>query len=606
MNKMDERIWVAFDTASSMSEEDRVGFLYQLQLEDTKIFRAVLELLKTRQPNPSGTKVPSELLAVAWAENGGPFSGFPPTSDPAPEEVPPVEIPGHVFEGWLGKGGMGVVYLARQLHFDRLVAVKMILSQGSLRDELRTRFRTEVRAVARLNHPAIVQVYETGECKYPSGDSVPFLTMEYCPGGSLSAQIDGVPQSPQYAASVAEILARGVHVAHENGVIHRDLKPANVLLNANNEPKITDFGLAKTLDTDLHQTQTGAIMGSPSYLAPEQANGTNTRIGPATDVYGVGAILYEMLTGQPPFKGTNLLETMDQVRYKEPVPPRQLQPRIPEDLQTICLKCLRKEPSQRYASALSLANDLLAFRENSSISARPDAMVERASQSAKRHKNRYKAFFVGISLLLGLLFFGYRWWANNESPNPPQKKPTVAHKEPAVAHKEPAVAHKEPAVAQKKPAAAQQGPAAVLKKPAAAKKKPTIVCYEILPEPIPINKSPHNGNGAKIYKSVTIDDFGPFDLSKVRVVLSSHPKIPKGIVVDDLLYVNGHSYRGCLLPPSPNPKVTDIGNDPLKGPYRPTGPIDISNDLRPDGKLHIQLYDEGHFRGQSYIGASSI
>jgi serine/threonine protein kinase len=281
--------------------------------------------------------------------------------------VPPplgVAMPGYEVLGVLGKGGMGVVYKARQVGLNRLVALKMILHAGHPGDDARQRFRVEAEAIARLKHPHIVQIYEVGEHA-----GVPFFSLEFCPGGSLADQLKGTPWSPARAARMVEVLAHAIHAAHHAQVIHRDLKPANVLLAEGGHPKITDFGLAKKLD-ELGQTQTGDVMGTPPYMAPEQAGGRKD-IGPPTDVYALGAILYELLTGRPPFLAVTATDTLMQVLNEEPVPVCRLQPKVPRDLETVCLRCLEKEPARRYPSAQALAEDLRRFLEGDPISSMP-------------------------------------------------------------------------------------------------------------------------------------------------------------------------------------------------------------------------------------------
>ncbi len=258
-------------------------------------------------------------------------------------------VPGYTLLEQLGAGGMGVVWKARQDGLGRLVALKRLHSAGADSSEAMARFRREAKSIARLRHGTIVQVYEVGE-----QDGEPYLAMEYVGGGTLAQKLAAGPLPPTQAAALVETLARAMHHAHELGIIHRDLKPSNVLLDESGTPKISDFGLAKQLNEATAHTQSGAILGTPSYMAPEQAGGGQTAIGPAADVYGLGAILYETLTGRPPFRGPTALETLAQVREREPVPPRQLQPGVPRDLQTICLKCLHKEPRRRYRSALEL------------------------------------------------------------------------------------------------------------------------------------------------------------------------------------------------------------------------------------------------------------
>ncbi|MBY0233039.1 MAG: serine/threonine protein kinase, partial [Gemmataceae bacterium] len=306
-------------------------------------------------------------------------------------------VPGYELLGELGQGGMGMVYKARQKGLNRIVALKMLLPGVQP-----ARFKTEAEASARLAHPNIVQVFDIGECR--QGDNGPLLayySMEYCPGGNLDKQLKANPLPAPEAARLVEKLARAVQHAHEHGIIHRDLKPSNILLagEASHEtqatqagastgprrrrreasdatlvsmdalvPKIADFGLAKKMDEQSH-TRTGEVMGTPSYMAPEQAHGE--RVGPLADVWALGAILYECLTGRAPFKGATGMETMLQVLNQEPVPPSRLSPGIPLDLETICLKCLNKEPARRYESAEEMADDLGRFLAGEPIQARP-------------------------------------------------------------------------------------------------------------------------------------------------------------------------------------------------------------------------------------------
>jgi WD40 repeat protein/tRNA A-37 threonylcarbamoyl transferase component Bud32 len=317
-----------------------------------------------------------------------------PWPDGAPTAVPlrPV-VAGYEVLGELGRGGMGVVYKARQIGLNRLVALKMILTGSHAHAEDLARFRTEAEAVAGLRHPHIVQIYDVGE-----QGGLPYFSLEFVEGGSLEARLDGTPWLGPQAARLIEPLARAMHVAHQKGVIHRDLKPANVLLTADDTPKVTDFGLAKRLDQDSGQTRTGTIMGTPSYMAPEQASGAKAGIGPAADVYALGAVLYELLTGRPPFKAASPLDTILQVINGEPVPPSQLNPRAPRDLETICLKCLQKEPAKRYASAEALADDLRRFQNGEPIHARPVGRLEKAARWCRRNP-----VVAGLTALVALL-----------------------------------------------------------------------------------------------------------------------------------------------------------------------------------------------------------
>ncbi len=281
-------------------------------------------------------------------------------------------LPGYEVIEAVGRGGMGVVYRARQTSLNRVVALKVILSGEHASAEERLRFRREAEAVARLQHPNVVQVYEVGE-----HDGRTFLALEFVDGPTLAQRCAGAPQEPRWAAGVVEAVALAVQHAHGRGVIHRDLKPANVLLADGTTPKVADFGLARQAEAGQGQTRTGAVVGTPSYMAPEQALGESKRVGPAADVWALGAILYELLTGRPPFLGATPFDTLQQVVGAEPAAVRQLQPAAPRDLETVCLKCLHKDPQKRYASAAALAEDLRRFRAGEPITARPAGPFER-------------------------------------------------------------------------------------------------------------------------------------------------------------------------------------------------------------------------------------
>jgi WD40 repeat protein len=288
-------------------------------------------------------------------------------------------VPGYDLLGEIGRGGMGVVYEARDQSLNRVVALKMILAGSHADPEQLTRLRAEAEAVARLRHPNIVQIYQVGE-----HEGLPFLALEHIDGGSLDKKLSGTPQPPRWAAEIVQVLARAVQHAHEQNIIHRDLKPANVLVGQDGVLKITDFGLAKKVDV-AGQTVSGTLIGSPEYMSPEQASGRVRDVGPRSDVYALGVILYELLTGRPPFKGASLIETLDQVRAQEPVPPQRLVPRLPRDLDTICLKCLGKLPRDRYATAGQLADDLQLFLDDKPITARPVGPLARAGRWARRN-----------------------------------------------------------------------------------------------------------------------------------------------------------------------------------------------------------------------------
>ncbi len=290
-------------------------------------------------------------------------------------------IPGYDIMRELGRGGMGVVYLAKRARLDRLCALKMILGENHADRAVAVRFLTEAATVAKLRHPNIVQVYHLGE-----HDQRPYIEMEYVEGGSLAERIDGTPWPPRLAASLVELLAKATAAAHEQGIIHRDLKPGNVLLAADGSPKITDFGLAKSLGADSSLTQSGAIMGSPSYMAPEQAAGGASKVGRPADTYALGAILYELVTGRPPFRAATVLETLEQVKNDEPVAPMRLVPKLPRDVETIVLQCLQKDPDRRYQTVALLAEDLRRYQEDESIMARPVGSLERAGRWCLRNR----------------------------------------------------------------------------------------------------------------------------------------------------------------------------------------------------------------------------
>jgi serine/threonine-protein kinase len=294
---------------------------------------------------------------------------------------------------------MGVVYKARQKGLNRLVALKMLLAGTHASADHHARFKIEAEAVARLQHPNIVQIYDVGQ-----QNGLPYFSLEFVDGKSLAQELGGNALPPRRAAQLLMVLARAMHYAHQNGIVHRDLKPANVLLTSSGVPKITDFGLAKQVEGESSQTKSGTLMGTPSYMAPEQARGDVRQVGPSADVYALGAILYEFLIGRPPFVAANIMDTVMQVLREEPVPPSQLQAKLPADLETICLKCLQKEPHQRYASAGALADDLDRFLAGEPIQARPVGSAERLWRWCKR--NPRVAVLTGVTfalLVVGLI-----------------------------------------------------------------------------------------------------------------------------------------------------------------------------------------------------------
>jgi tetratricopeptide (TPR) repeat protein len=327
----------------------------------------------------------------------------PQTREPNDGAMP--AVPGYDILRELGRGGMGVVYLARHRELKRLVALKMILAGAHADEQTKARFRREAEAVARLQHPGIVQIHDVGEHL-----GQPYLVLEFVDGSNLAGEIVGSTIAAETAAALTESLARTVHYAHERGIVHRDLTPRNVLLARTTsstavrfgpdgdayEPKITDFGLAKELDGDTDYTQTGVIIGTPSYMSPEQAQGRPQDVGAAADIHALGAILYELVTGRPPFLSETRLDTLKQVVEADPLPPSRLQPTCPRDLETICLKCLAKEPNKRYATAGELADDLHRFLVHKPIHARPVSWHERTWKWVRRYP--------AAAALLGVIF----------------------------------------------------------------------------------------------------------------------------------------------------------------------------------------------------------
>jgi WD40 repeat protein len=351
------------------------------------------------------------------------YQGVPPSADngprpgtmvaPPPGELDPglgevLRASGYEVLGEFGRGGMGVVYLARNIPLNRPCALKTFSAGGGNRTAT-ARLRAEAEAIAQLQHPNVVQIYGVGEVA-----GVPFLELEYLPGGSLADASDGAPRPATEAARLIEPVARAVAEAHRLGIVHRDLKPSNVLLTADGEPKVSDFGLARSLASDVRLTHTGQLVGTPCYMAPEQAEAGTVDIGPAADVYSLGAILYELLTGHPPFRAATALRTLDLVRSREPIPPRQMQPTVPRDLETICLKCLHKDPGRRYPRAEALADDLDRFSRGRPILARPTGTAERAWKWARRHP-AVAALSAALTMTAALAFVLVSWqWRRAE------------------------------------------------------------------------------------------------------------------------------------------------------------------------------------------------
>jgi eukaryotic-like serine/threonine-protein kinase len=317
------------------------------------------------------------------------------------------EIPGYEILSELGRGAMGVVYKAREIRLNREVALKMILAGDHASPDTLVRFLAEAEVIARLSHPNIVQIYAIGDW-----EGRPFVELEYVAGGSLGSRLDGTPWPPRSAAKLLESLARAAAEAHRLGIVHRDLKPANILMTEDGEPKISDFGLAKSLESDSGLTRTESIMGSPNYMAPEQAEGRARDVGPSADVYALGASLYELLTGRPPFVASTILATLDLVRNADPVPPRKLQPQLDRDLETICLKCLEKSPLARYASADDLGDDLAAYLARAPIRARRAPPWEHVSKWVRRRPST--AALILVSTLAVLAGAGGLKWRREE------------------------------------------------------------------------------------------------------------------------------------------------------------------------------------------------
>jgi serine/threonine-protein kinase len=335
---------------------------------------------------------------------------FPPQPDPCthpptlPLEDPALpRIPGYGVEAVLGRGGMGVVYKARHLRLNRTVALKMLLAGAYATPHERARFQREAEAVAGLRHANVVQVHDVAD-----HEGRPYFTMEFVEGGSLAQKLAGTPQPARQAAGLLATLAGAVQVAHQGGVVHRDLKPANILLTGDGTPKIADFGLARHVDGGPTLTLSGARLGTPSYMAPEQVIGKAGTLGPAVDIWALGAILYELLTGRPPFRAETALETERQVIAEEPVPPSRLNTKVPLDLETICLKCLRKDPARRYPSAAALADDLQRFLRGEAIVARPAGPLERLGKWVRRRPSA--AAMLAASLFLAVALVGLGSW----------------------------------------------------------------------------------------------------------------------------------------------------------------------------------------------------
>src|SRR5437773_1166711 len=311
----------------------------------------------------------------------------------------------------IGRGGQGVVYRARQKSLNRIVALKVIgLAHWATEAHVK-RFRLEAEAAASLNHPCIVPIYDVGE-----RDGACYFSMGLVEGGQLDAVAKREPIPIRHAAELIAKLARTVSYAHEHGILHRDIKPGNILLDEKGEPHLTDFGLARLVETESTVTRTLEVLGTPSYMAPEQAAGKNTQLTSTTDVYGLGAVLYQLLTGHPPFAGGTTYETVRMVLETQPRQPRLWNPKVDRDLATICLKCLEKEPAKRYASAESLAEDIERFLRNEPIRSRRTGLFTRGRKWLRR--NPTTAVLIVVSLAFAATV-GVIIWESTSSPPPP-------------------------------------------------------------------------------------------------------------------------------------------------------------------------------------------
>jgi hypothetical protein len=358
--------------------------------------------LNTTRPSKridgSGTTVSSAGL-LGSDNDGSPWDDFTLGTSSTPV------VPGYEILSELGRGGMGVVFKAHQIALNRAVALKMIKSGGFATDGELLRFQNEAEAVARLDHPHIVPIYEVGRHLGRH-----FFSMKLVPGKSLDKRLGDFVTDSRQAARLTATVARAVHHAHQRGILHRDLKPANILLDEHGEPHVTDFGLARRIENNDELTETGAPMGTPSYMAPEQASGNKGSLSTATDVYGLGTILYALLAGKAPFAGTTLIETLDKVRNSSPEPPSRYNDRVPRDLEVICLKCLEKEPNRRYPSALALAEDLDRWRTGMPILARPVGTLTRAAMWCRRNKALVSlAALLMLALVGGLAGVTWKW-----------------------------------------------------------------------------------------------------------------------------------------------------------------------------------------------------
>jgi hypothetical protein len=402
-----ERVEKLFHDVVELPIERRAAFLETACAGDVDLRAAVDELLRHDHAVAETNSFLASPLTQAAA-------ALRPTQPSVPTDGETPIIPGYQILSCLGRGGMGVVYMARQNNLKRIVALKMLLPTGLTGPDQLARFKAEAELLARIHEPLIIQIYDIGE-----HNSRPYFTMEFVDGPNLSQHLSGRSQDPVDSAHLVEVLARAIHAVHEVGIIHRDLKPANVLLQLPNTwgadrrslsiaslksltPKITDFGLAKDWTDQRGLTQTGLALGTPSYMAPEQARSLPAELGPATDIYSLGAILYEMLTGRPPFDAATPAETIALLLRDDPLPPTRLKGGLPRDLTTICLKCLEKSPRKRYATAADLAEDLRRFQASEPIRARSVGVIGRMVRRCRRHP--LAATLAGLCGVLAIAF----------------------------------------------------------------------------------------------------------------------------------------------------------------------------------------------------------
>lgn len=388
-----------------MPDDPRILELLEVMLETGRSAEDVCQdapelLSAVRQRWATFKHVEAQLEEVFPSQNGSPTMR-PHNFLLADTKLP--QIPGYEVESLLGFGGMGVVYKARHIKLNRHVALKMLLAGPYASKQELLRFLREAESVASLQHAHIVQVHDIGEF-----DDRPYFTMEFVEGGTLAAKLAGAPQPAREAAQLVATLARAVHIAHEHKVVHRDLKPANIMLMADGSPKITDFGLAQRFGGESALTYTGARIGSPSYMAPEQALGTAGAFCPGVDIYALGAILYEMLTGRPPFRAESAAETQRQVISQQPALPTRLNAQVPRDLETICLKCLSKEPRRRYCTAADLADDLDRFLKHEPIRARRVGVFERGWRWIQRNPTGAALIATALALVVLAISAGAR------------------------------------------------------------------------------------------------------------------------------------------------------------------------------------------------------